>query len=105
MYLDMIRMMTLERPEQQKKAIQTRDDLRQALNDKDGRRLEGMSKRDNRRRPRQPTRRRRTHGEWHPVAFYSESMQGAGHNYPIHDKELMAVVHALIVWRSELMGL
>jgi hypothetical protein len=32
-------------------------------------------------------------------------MQGAEHNYPIHDKELMAVVRALICWRAELIGL
>jgi transposase InsO family protein len=43
--------------------------------------------------------------DWHPVAFYSETMQGPEHNYPIHDKELMAVVRALIAWRAELIGL
>ena len=43
--------------------------------------------------------------DWHPVAFYSEAMQGAEHNYPIHDKELMAVVRGLICWRAELVGL
>jgi len=44
-------------------------------------------------------------GQWHPVAFFSETMQGAEHNYPIHDKELMAVVRALQCWRAELIGL
>jgi predicted aspartyl protease len=43
--------------------------------------------------------------DWHPVAFYSETMHGAEHNYPIHDKELMAVVRGLQCWRSELIGL
>jgi len=43
--------------------------------------------------------------DWHPVAFYSEAMQGAEHNYPIHDKELMAVIRGLICWRAELVGL
>lgn len=43
--------------------------------------------------------------EWHPVAYYSESMQGAELNYPIHDKELKAVVRALELWRAELVGL
>jgi hypothetical protein len=49
--------------------------------------------------------RREGEEDWHPVAFYSETMQGAEHNYPIHDKELMAVVRALICWRAELIGL
>lgn len=43
--------------------------------------------------------------DWHPVAYYSETMQGAEHNYPIHDKELMAVVRGLLCWRAELVGL
>lgn len=43
--------------------------------------------------------------EWHPVAFFSETMQGAEHNYSIHDKELLAVVRALQCWRAELVGL
>lgn len=43
--------------------------------------------------------------EWHPVAFYSESLQGAELNYPIHDKELKAVVRALELWRAELLGM
>jgi hypothetical protein len=43
--------------------------------------------------------------DWHPVAFFSETMHGAEHNYPIHDKELLAVVRALQCWRSELVGL
>ena len=44
-------------------------------------------------------------GEWHPVAFFSETMQNAEHNYPIHDKELLAVIRALQTWRPELIGL
>ena len=44
-------------------------------------------------------------GEWHPVAFFSETMQGAEHNYHIHDKELLAVIRALQCWRAELVGL
>lgn len=46
-----------------------------------------------------------SNGGWHPVAFYSETMQGAEHNYHIHDKELLAVVRALQCWRAELIGL
>jgi hypothetical protein len=30
----------------------------------------------------------------HPVAFYSKSLQPAKHNYEIHDKELLAIIHA-----------
>jgi len=32
-------------------------------------------------------------------------MQGAEYNYPIQDKEMLAVVRALMVWRPELVGL
>ena len=35
----------------------------------------------------------------------SETMQGAEHNYPIHDKEMLAVMRALLCWRAELIGL
>jgi hypothetical protein len=44
-------------------------------------------------------------GQWHPVAYYSETMHGAELNYHIHDKELLAVIRALQCWRSELIGL
>lgn len=43
--------------------------------------------------------------DWHPVAFFSETLQGSELNYSIHDKELMAVVQALKHWRAELVGL
>ena len=33
--------------------------------------------------------------KWHPVAFYLEMMHGAKLNYPVHNKELMAVVQGL----------
>lgn len=39
------------------------------------------------------------------MAFYSETIHGAELNYSIHDKELMAMVRALKVWRPELIGL
>lgn len=42
--------------------------------------------------------------KWYPVGFYSESLRGAELNYPIHDKELLAIIRALEVWRSELIG-
>jgi len=31
----------------------------------------------------------------HPVAYYSKSLQPAERNYEIHDKELLAIIHAL----------
>jgi hypothetical protein len=31
----------------------------------------------------------------HLVAFYSKSLQLAKRNYEIHDKELLAIIHAL----------
>jgi hypothetical protein len=43
--------------------------------------------------------------DWHPVGYFSETMQGAELNYSIQDKELMAVVRALQYWRAELIGL
>ena len=43
--------------------------------------------------------------DWHPVAFYLETLQGSELNYSIHDKELLAVVQALKYWRAELVGL
>jgi len=34
-------------------------------------------------------------GWLHPVAFYSKSLQPVERNYKIHDKELLAIIHAL----------
>ena len=34
-------------------------------------------------------------GHSHPVAYYSKSLQLAECNYEIHDKELLAIIHAL----------
>ena len=31
-------------------------------------------------------------GEWHPVAYYSKAMIPAEINYPIHDKEMLAII-------------
>jgi hypothetical protein len=33
--------------------------------------------------------------EWHPVAYYSKTMILAEINYPIHDKEMLAIIRAL----------
>ncbi|KAL5601271.1 uncharacterized protein BROUX77_005520 [Berkeleyomyces rouxiae] len=40
-----------------------------------------------------------------PCAYFSRKMTAAECNYPIHDKELLAVVCALKEWRGELKGL
>jgi transposase InsO family protein len=44
-------------------------------------------------------------GEWHPIAYFSKTMQPAECNYPIHDKEMLAIIRALEEWRPELEGL
>jgi hypothetical protein len=41
---------------------------------------------------------------WHPVVFHSKSLQPAEHNYKIHDKELLAIVLALEIFRHYLEG-
>jgi len=43
-------------------------------------------------------------GRSHPVAFYSKSLQPAKRNYKIHDKELLAIIHALKHFRHYLQG-
>ena len=40
----------------------------------------------------------------HPVAFESRKMNPAEQNYPTHEKELLAVIHALRTWRHYLLG-
>jgi hypothetical protein len=47
---------------------------------------------------------RQNNGEWHPVAFYSKTMIDAELNYPIHDKEMLAIVLGLLHWRAYLIG-
>jgi hypothetical protein len=42
--------------------------------------------------------------EWHPVAYYSKTMIDAKLNYPIHDKELLAIVSSFQHWREHLEG-
>jgi len=37
--------------------------------------------------------------KWHPVAFYSKSLSPVEQNYEIHDKEMLAIIHALEEWR------
>ena len=40
------------------------------------------------------------HDAWKPVAFTSQRMNSHEVNYAIHDKEMLAVVHALKEWRE-----
>jgi hypothetical protein len=42
--------------------------------------------------------------EWHPVAYFSKTMAQAETNYPIYDKEMLAIVQALQYWHAELQG-
>ena len=41
---------------------------------------------------------------WRPVAFFSKRCLPAEVNYPIHDKELLAIVRCLEEWRSMLLN-
>ena len=40
----------------------------------------------------------------HPVAYESRKMNAAEGNYAMHEKELLAVIHALRTWRHYLLG-
>jgi len=42
--------------------------------------------------------------KWHPVAFYSKSLSLVERNYEIHDKEMLAIIHALEEWKHFLEG-
>jgi len=42
--------------------------------------------------------------KWHPVAFYSKSLSPVERNYEIHDKEMLAIIHALEEGRHFLEG-
>jgi RNase H-like domain found in reverse transcriptase len=41
---------------------------------------------------------------FHPIAYYSKSLNPAERNYIIHDKELLAIVTALMYFRHYLEG-
>lgn len=41
-------------------------------------------------------------GNWQPVAYYSKKHSPTEANYPIHDKELLAIVRCLEAWEPEL---
>jgi len=42
--------------------------------------------------------------KWHPVVFYSKFLSLVEWNYEIHDKEMLAIIHALEKWRHFLKG-
>lgn len=42
--------------------------------------------------------------KWHPIAFYSKSLNAVERNYEIHDKEMLAIIRALEEWRHFLEG-
>jgi hypothetical protein len=42
--------------------------------------------------------------KWHPIAFYSKSLNAIEHNYNDHDKEMLAVMRALEEWQHFLEG-
>jgi hypothetical protein len=43
-------------------------------------------------------------GHLHPIAYFSKSLNQPERNYPIYDKELLAIIKALLHWRHYLMG-
>ncbi len=43
-------------------------------------------------------------GHFHPVGFFSKTMGDAELNYPIHDKELLAIFRAFKQYKPELLG-
>jgi len=42
--------------------------------------------------------------KWHPISYLSHSMDKSQRNYPIYDKELLAIVESLKKWRHFLKG-
>ena len=36
--------------------------------------------------------------KWHPISFFSKSLSAVEQNYKIHDKEMLAIIHALEKW-------
>jgi len=41
---------------------------------------------------------------WRPVSFISKALNETKHNYEIHDKEMLGVIHCLEAWRHFLEG-
>ena len=43
-------------------------------------------------------------GKWHPVSYFSKSMDEAERNYDIYDKEMLAIIKSLENWKHFLQG-
>ena len=43
-------------------------------------------------------------GKWHPCAYISKLLSLTERNYPIYDKELLAIIRAFEAWRHYLEG-
>jgi hypothetical protein len=43
-------------------------------------------------------------GRSHPITYFLKSLQPAERNYEIHDKELLAIIHALKHFRHYIQG-
>jgi len=43
-------------------------------------------------------------GKWRPVAFISKLLNTTEQNYKIHNKEILAVIRCLEIWRHYLEG-
>ncbi|KAG5718649.1 hypothetical protein E4T56_gene16663 [Termitomyces sp. T112] len=43
-------------------------------------------------------------GKWHPVAFYSKTLNAVEWNYDIHDKEMLAIIWSFEEWQHFLEG-
>ncbi len=39
-----------------------------------------------------------TNGDWHPVTYYSRSMNSTEQNYQVYDRELLAIIRSLHKW-------
>jgi len=46
-----------------------------------------------------------TDGRWRPVAYLLKLWNKIEHNYEIHDKEMLAVIRELKMWRHLLKGI
>ena len=43
-------------------------------------------------------------GEWHSVTYYLKTMVDAELNYPIYNKEMLAIILSFQYWRIQLKG-
>jgi hypothetical protein len=43
--------------------------------------------------------------EWYPINYFSKTIDPAKLNYPIYNKEMLAIIRALRQWRAKLSGI